>query len=132
MTTDVPIPDYGALGRALRARREARKQTRADIERAGGPSQATTQRIEEGEIKRAIKAETKRGLEDALELRRGWIDDHLAGRVDEAEAAGDVAVVERDGERLLVAITTGVAKLSLEERRVVLTLVQGLQKGSNE
>lgn len=131
MTTDVPHPDYSALGRALRTRREARHQTRADIERTGGPSQATTQRVEEGDIKRGMQPETKEGLEVALELRRGWIDDYLAGRVDESEAAGDVVVEERDGERLLVAITTGVAQLSLEERRAVLALVQGLQKGSN-
>lgn len=124
--TQQPTNDWAALGAALRARREgALDMTRAQVEEAGGPSPATIQRIENGEIRRDIKPATKRGYERALQLPEGWIDDYVAGRVSNEQSP---VVIESDGQRLLVAIADGVSRLSIEEQRAVLALVHGLQR----
>ena len=96
MTPDVSTNDYAALGTALRARRERRRMTRAQVAAAGGPSPATIQRIESGEIKTGLAPATKQDLEQALELEDGWIDRFLAGATREPEPA----VLESHGERI--------------------------------
>lgn len=133
MTPDAPIPDHRTLGAVLRRRRERLDMTRQDVSDAGGPSPATIARIENGEIKTEIEPATKRALEAALDLTPRWIDGYLAGNLDEPPVSNgerQPAVIDGDGERILVAITDGVSKLSIAERKAVLALVRGLRKAS--
>lgn len=133
MTPDVPSPHHRALGAILRRRREHLRMTRQQVTDAGGPSPATIQRIENGEIKTEIAPATKRDLEAALELPAGWIDRYLAGDADEPPTGNGEqhpAIIEGEGERILVAITDGVSRLTVAERRAVLALVRGLHKAS--
>lgn len=130
MTTDAPTYDWAALGAALRAHRERKRMTRADVEEAGGPAQATVQRIEEGNLKRGIKAATKEDLERALDLPDGWIDKFLATPHEASNEEPDPIIIEGNGERLLVAITEGVSQLPIKERRAVYALVRQLREGT--
>lgn len=129
MSPEAPT-DYAALGAALRRVRDGKRLTRAQVADAGGPSASTIQRIEDGKVKTEIDAATKEDLEKALGLPPSWIDDFLAGRVTATTTAEpEPVVIEGNGERVLVAITAGVAELSLVERKAVLALVRALQGG---
>lgn len=131
VTTDAPPPDYRGTGAALRRRRERLRMTRSDVATAGGPSPATIQRIENGEIKTEIATATKRDLEEALRLPSGSIDDHLAGRLGELAGEQEPLVIEGNGgERLLVGILGGLPKLTATELEAVLAVVRALQDES--
>jgi hypothetical protein len=132
VTTDVPTPDHRALGASLRRRREHLRMRRQDVTDAGGPSTATIQRIENGEIKTEIDAATKQRLEESLRLPRGSIDDHLAGRITEFDGEQDPVILEGSGgERLLVGILNGLPKLSPTELDAVLAVVRALRYESD-
>lgn len=126
MTDDAP--DFPRLGAAVLARREHLRMTRDDVKAAGGPSQATLQRIEGGDST-GLKPATKIGLETALRLPEGWIDAVLAGQSPSLPDEGRIEVVqEAGGERILVAIFNGVTQLSESDRRAVLALVRAMQE----
>ncbi len=130
MSPDPTPTGWRELGPAVKARREALGMSRAQVRDAGGPSPATQQRIENAEIKTDIDTATKTGLERALQLPPGWINEQLglpAPTITDGPAA---LVIEGEGERILVAITDGVSRLSIAERKAVLALVRGLHNAS--
>jgi transcriptional regulator with XRE-family HTH domain len=130
MTPDVSPPDLAALGAALAARREAKGMTRPDVVAAGGPSEATIMRTEQGRLKRGLSPKTKKLFEQALELPDGWINDFLSRRPEVTGSEGAMVAIDGNGERILVAIAEGVSELSIEERQAVLAVVRALRKGS--
>jgi transcriptional regulator with XRE-family HTH domain len=131
MSPDAPTLDWPTLGPRLKARREQLGMSRAQVKDAGGPSPATTQRIENGEIKTDIDPATKAGLEHALRLPKGWISKqlgiHSPSPIDEPVHV----VIEGSGERLLVAITEGASDLSIAEREMVLRVIRAMTKDSD-
>jgi transcriptional regulator with XRE-family HTH domain len=126
MTHDAP--DWGGLGADLKARRERLRLSRADIHAAGGPSPASVQRIENGEVQTSLKTTTKDSLEKALRLAPGSIDKRLAGGSLIENEPPRIEVMETSGERVLMLIMNGVGELPEADRRTVLKLVRALQE----
>ncbi|MCF7550487.1 hypothetical protein [Pseudonocardia sp. WMMC193] len=87
--------DWGALAKAVRARRESLRMAQADLATHGGPGEATVRRIERGEVS-SVRAGTKSQLEAALRWHPGTVD-----RVLDGTATDEVTQTRRSAEAAL-------------------------------